>query len=175
MTPVSNFISPKASIYGNVEMGDNVRIDDFCILTGDIKLGSNIHIGCYCFLAGGYGIELEDFAQLSTRVSLFSGSDDFSGESLISPVIPDQFKPGLKGGKILMKRHALIGTNSSVLPGATMCEGAVLGAHSMAGANAVLFPWNIYAGVPARRIGARSKKMLELEKEFLEWQRLNQS
>ena len=42
-------ISRKASLYGTkgMQIGDNVRIDDFCILSGEITLGSNIHIGAY--------------------------------------------------------------------------------------------------------------------------------
>ncbi|MCB6803967.1 hypothetical protein LI178_31950, partial [Enterocloster bolteae] len=39
-------VSRKASIYNPEQMvlGDNIRIDDFCILSGNIKLGSYIHI-----------------------------------------------------------------------------------------------------------------------------------
>ena len=47
-------ISRKASIYNPEEIliGNNVRIDDFCILSGKIKLGSNIHISSFCALYG---------------------------------------------------------------------------------------------------------------------------
>ena len=39
-------ISRNATIYGadKISIGDNVRIDDFCILSGNISLGSYIHI-----------------------------------------------------------------------------------------------------------------------------------
>ena len=39
-------VSRKASIYNPEQMvlGDNIRIDDSCILSGNIKLGSYIHI-----------------------------------------------------------------------------------------------------------------------------------
>jgi galactoside O-acetyltransferase len=42
-------LSKKASLYGinKIEIGNNVRIDDFCILSGSIKLGTNIHIAAY--------------------------------------------------------------------------------------------------------------------------------
>ena len=45
-------ISKKSSIYNaqNIEIGDNVRIDDFCLLSGTIKLGNYIHIGAYSAL-----------------------------------------------------------------------------------------------------------------------------
>ena len=39
-------ISRYARFYGinNMVIGDNVRIDDFCILSGKLTIGSNIHI-----------------------------------------------------------------------------------------------------------------------------------
>ena len=45
-------ISKKASFYSpeEISIGNNVRIDDFCILSGKITLGSNIHISAFCAL-----------------------------------------------------------------------------------------------------------------------------
>ena len=55
-------ISRKASFYSiqNISIGNNVRIDDYCILSGHIKLGNNIHISAYVALYGAKGIEFED-------------------------------------------------------------------------------------------------------------------
>ena len=44
-------ISSKASIYnaGNISIGDNTRIDDFCIISAGeegIEIGRNVHIAC---------------------------------------------------------------------------------------------------------------------------------
>ena len=38
-------VSDKASIYNydQIEIGDNSRIDDFCILSGNIKIGKYCH------------------------------------------------------------------------------------------------------------------------------------
>lgn len=158
-------ISPYARIYCNyLEIGDNVRIDDFCILTGIIKIGSNLHIGCYSFLSGGEGIEIEDFAGISAKVSILSASDDYSGRSLTQPVIPDEYKPGLKKGLVTLRKHSIIGTNSTVMPGVVIGEGCAVGAYSFVKENTRR--WSIYAGVPAKYIKERSKNMLELEKEY---------
>jgi len=67
-------LSSKASIYGpeNIEIGNNVRIDDFCILSGKIKLGSYIHIAAYSALFGGEeSITMEDFTGLSSVYTQF--------------------------------------------------------------------------------------------------------
>ena len=152
-------ISPFARIYcESLEIGDNVRIDDFCILTGKIKLGSNIHIGCFGFLCGGHGIELEDCVQVSGRVSFYSSSDDYSGHSLVGPVMSDEYKPGMETGFVLIKRHALIGSNSLVMPGRTLGEGCAIGAYSFV--NKDIPDWEIWVGRPIKYLSKRSKDML---------------
>ena len=51
-------ISRKASIFSpeNISIGNNVRIDDFCLLSGKIILQSYVHISAYCALYGEKGI-----------------------------------------------------------------------------------------------------------------------
>jgi len=97
---------------------------------------------------------------------LLSESDDFSGESLISPCIPMKYKPGYKKGKITMERHCTLGAKCTILPGVTMREGSIAGAHSLIVKDCD--PWGLYVGVPARRIRERSQKMVELGKGFLD-------
>ncbi len=48
----------KCSIYSPefISIGNNVRIDDFCILSGKINLGSQIHIAAFCGLYESKGI-----------------------------------------------------------------------------------------------------------------------
>lgn len=163
-------ISPKVSIYGGdaIEIGDNVRIDDFCVLSGGsgLRIGSHIHIAVgACFFAGS-GIELADFCQVAAYCLLLSESDDFSGRSLIGPQIPMEYKPGYKRGRpIVLDRHVTLGAKCTVLPGVTMREGSIAGAHSLISADCD--PWTLYAGTPARRIRERSRDMLALEEEFL--------
>ena len=159
-----NMISDKACFYGDIKIGNNVRIDDFCILTGDIAIGDNVHIACYCFLSGQNGIIVEDFAQIGPRSTLMSGSDDFSGMSLIGPTIPEKYKFRMKKGKIIMRKHAVMGAHCVIFPGIIMEEGAALGACSLARSS--LDSWSIYAGVPAVKKKSRHKTMLEDEKEF---------
>lgn len=162
-------ISMKASIYNpdNIEIGDNVRIDDFCILSGGsgLIIGNNVHIACYSALFAGAGIIMEDFSGLSARVTLYSESDDYSGETLTNPTIPMKYKK-INRGQIILRKHCIIGVNSTVLPGVIIGEGTSVGAYSLVKSNCE--PWSIYAGIPAKRIKGRKKNMLELEKRFFE-------
>ena len=88
-------ISDKVSIYNpdQIEIGDNSRIDDFCVISGKVAIGKNIHIAIFCNVVGGEkDIVLEDFPGLACGCHVFSQSDDYSGGSLTNPTIPDRFK-----------------------------------------------------------------------------------
>ncbi len=166
-------ISDKVSIYeneGSITIGDNVRIDDFCILStggkGSIKIGNHIHISSYNGLYGGGGIIFEDFVQIASRCLFLSASDDFSGHSLVGPCVPVKYKPGLRYAPITLKKHALVGAGSIILPGVFVGEGSAIGAASVVKWN--VLPWGIYAGIPAKYIKPRSQEMKRLEKEFME-------
>ena len=158
-------ISRKASIYTpkTICIGNNVRIDDFCILSGNIKIGSNIHISAYVALYGSMGIELEDFSGISPKSVVYSAMDDFSGDYLIGPIHPES-KTNVTGGKVLIRRLVQIGSNTVVFPNIVIGEGTVVGACSLV--NHSLEPWSIYFGVPAIKHGNRKKGMLKLLENY---------
>lgn len=157
-------LSRKTSIYGasRISIGDNVRIDDFTILSAGegITIGRHVHIAGYVSFLGKERITLEDFSQVSGRTSIYSATDDFSGDYLIGPTIPDAFL-NVQAAPVTLRRHALIGAACVILPGAILSEGVAVGAMSLV--RGTLDPWTIYAGVPAKAVKARSRKMLELE------------
>ena len=79
---VNVLISDKASIYNaeQIEIGDNSRIDDFCVISGNVVIGRNVHIAVFCNVAGGSeGVTLEDFSGLAYGCQVFSQSDDYTG------------------------------------------------------------------------------------------------
>jgi len=160
-------ISRKASIYSPelIEIGNNVRIDDFCILSGKIKIGNYVHIaaGCYLF-AGDAGIELNDFSGLSSRVTIYAVSDDYSGDFLTNPTIAEAYR-GIIQGKVNLGKHAIIGAGAIILPNVSVGEGAAIGAMSLVSKS--IGSWKIAVGIPAKEIKDRSKKLLELERKFL--------
>ncbi len=154
-------ISRNASIYSpsTISMGDNVRIDDFCILSGRIDLGSYIHISAFCALYGSYGIVLENYTGLSPRCTLFSASDDFSGNHLIGPMVDKQLT-NVNGGEIRIMEYSQIGASSVLMPNVLIRRGVAVGAMSFV--NKSLDEWGIYAGIPVKRLKDRSKKLLNL-------------
>ena len=161
-------ISKKTSFYGieRISIGSNVRIDDFCVLSagkGGIEIGSYIHIAVYTSLIGGGKITLSDFCNISSRVSIYSSNDDYSGEFMTNPMVPEEYT-NVKTGSVVVGKHTIIGSGSVVLPGVVLGEGVAIGALSLVNRDAD--PFSIIAGNPARKIKARSKVLLEKESTF---------
>jgi acetyltransferase-like isoleucine patch superfamily enzyme len=162
-------VSDRASFYGTsrIHLGENVRIDDFCVLSageGGIQLGSHIHVAVYACMIGAGRITLGDFANVSSRVAIYSSSDDYSGATLTNPTVPEGYK-NVDHADVCIGRHVVIGSGSVVLPGAVLEDGVAVGALSLMRGRYPAF--GIYAGVPARRLRERSRDLLDLERRFL--------
>lgn len=159
-------ISDKASIYNcdEIEIGDNSRIDDFCVISGRISIGSFVHITPQCLVAGGIpGITIDSYCTLAYGARVFAQSDDYSGSSMTNSLIPKKYKHE-KFATIRLGRFSILGAGSIILPGAHIAEGVAIGAMSL-----VLRPteeWKIYAGVPARIIRNRDKSLIAKFEQF---------
>jgi acetyltransferase-like isoleucine patch superfamily enzyme len=155
----SILISRKASLYDikNIIIGSHVRIDDFCILSGEIAIGSFVHISAYTALYGKMGIELGDFSGLSPRVTVFSATDDFSGNFLIGPTVPEIYT-NVYGGKVYIGKYVQVGAGSIVMPKVIIGEGTAIGAMSLVKND--IEEWIIAAGIPAIKIKERNRKLI---------------
>lgn len=160
-------ISQRAAVNNpeQLEIGDNSRIDDFCVVSGNVKIGRNVHVAVFCNIAGGTeGVVLEDFAGLAYGCHVFSESDDYSGRTLTNPTVPAEFKNGTRKA-VRIGRHVIVGTNSLIFPGVTLAEGCSIGAMSMVTKSTEA--WSIYFGAPAKRLRDRKRNLLELETRYL--------
>lgn len=160
-------ISNKASIYDceKIEIDDNSRIDDFCVISGKIKIGKNVHITPQCLVAGGEkGIVFEDYTTISYGVQVFTQTDDYSGKTMTNSTIPKKYKHEHKK-EVLLKKFTIVGAGSTIMPGVVLEEGTSIGAKSLVLKSTK--PWGIYVGIPARRIKDKSKDLLELYQEYL--------
>ncbi len=161
------FISRKASIYGaeNIRIGNHVRIDDFTVLSGKVTIGDYVHIAVFTSLFGGNaGIVIEDFANLSSRIAVYALSDDYSGEFMTNPMVAEKYKNTIEH-RVVIGKHVIIATGVTILPGASLGEGSAVGAMSLVKES--VEPWTVAAGIPAKPIKPRGKRILELEKEFM--------
>ena len=162
-------ISNKTSIYGaeKIVVGDNVRIDDYCFLSageGGITLGNNIHISVYSSIAGQGAVIMEDFSGLSSRVSIYSSSDDYSGAALTNPTVPSAFTNVIHG-LVHLKKHVIVGAGTIILPGVVLEEGVAVGALSLVTKSQE--EYCIVAGNPAKFLKKRKTNLKELEWKYL--------
>lgn len=161
-------ISRKASIYSaeKISIGNNVRIDDFCIISGNIKIGNYVHIAAFSALfAGEAGIEFKDFSGVSSRVTVYGVSDDYSGEFMTNPTIRDEFRK-ITNKKVLIGEHCIVGASSVILPGVTLEEGVSIGACSLVNKNCK--EWTVNIGTPIKYLKDRKKINRVFIKRILE-------
>lgn len=163
-------ISDRASFYGasRIKIGHDVRIDDFCVLSagdGGIEISNYVHIAVYSSLIGAGKISLSDFSGLSSRVSIYSSNDDYSGATLTNPMVPAEFT-GVTHADVYLDKHVIVGSGSIILPGVILEEGVAIGALSLVNKSCKAF--GIYMGIPIRKIGERKRDLLELENHFLQ-------
>lgn len=162
-------LSDKGAYYNckNIRFGNNVRVDDFCVLSagmGGIEIGNYVHIAINASMIGAGKIRLEDFSGLSSRVSIYSSNDDYSGSAMTNPMVPSEFT-NVQHADVNIGRHVIIGSGSIVLPGVRMEEGVAIGALSLVRKSCKAF--GIYTGVPAKLISERKRDLLILEQQLL--------
>lgn len=160
-------ISRKTSIYGaeSISIGNSVRIDDFCIISGNVFLGSFIHIAAGCMLFGGKdGIIMEDYTGISSRSAVYAESDDYSGICFTNPMVPDKFRHIIRGG-VKIRKHAIIGSGCTILPGVEIGVGTAIGSMSLISRS--LEEWKICYGIPCKPVKDRNKELLKLEDEHI--------
>ena len=132
-------IAKGACIHKGAEIRDGYKI---CI-------GPRTIVGDDCILDGRGTLVIGNDVNISSRASIYTAqhqinSPDFSGE--------------FKG--VTIGHHAWISANTVVLPGVSVGEGAVLAAGGIATKN--LDPFNVYGGVPAKKIGERNRELCYL-------------
>jgi acetyltransferase-like isoleucine patch superfamily enzyme len=150
-----------------VSIGDHVAIDFGFVLTTAAKIGSYIHIGPHVSVIGGKGAQLilGDYCSVAAGVRIICKGDEHLGEGIVGALIPAKYKDRQIGEMIEIPRFAALGTNSVVMPGVKIGEGAVVGANSLLKMDAE--PWTIYAGSPAKPIRLRHKEnILKFAKEI---------
>lgn len=161
-------ISNLASFYNcsKITIGNHTRIDDFCVLSagvGGIKIGDYVHVAVYSSLIGAGKVTLSDYCNISSRVSIYSSNDDYSGATMTNPMVPAEYS-GVEHADVFLEEHVIVGSGSVILPGVKLSKGVAVGALSLVSRDCAEF--GIYAGNPAKRIKERSRHLLPLAEQF---------
>jgi galactoside O-acetyltransferase len=153
-----------------IEIGDRTRIDMGALISAGpagVSIDYNVHVAAHALVFGGGGrVAIGPFCNLSSQVRLYTVSDDFLGDFLAGPTVPDELK-NVHCGDVLLDACVLIGSGSLVLPGVSMGEGAVSCAHTVISEN--VDAGAVMVGHPARKIRQRSVWALRtLQRRYLE-------
>lgn len=105
----------------------------------NLKLGKNTDIGAFSYINAKYGVEIEENVQIGSHCSIYSVST-IDG----------------KEGKVVLKKNCKIGSHTLIMPGVTIGENSLIGAHSFVNRD---IPSNTLAyGVPVKLIKILNKR-----------------
>ena len=135
----------------NIEIGNNVYIGHYTILKGYYKnsmvIKDDVWIGPKCFLHSAGGLIIEKGVGIGPGVIILT-SQHTTGD-LENPVY---FAP-LQFEGVHIEENCDIGAGSIILPGSRIGKGVIIGAGAVVTKN--IPPFEIWAGVPAKKIGIR--------------------
>jgi len=119
--------------YPEIEDGKPTKYSWMVQAIAGLQLGTKTDIGAFTYINAKYGVVIEDMVQIGSHCAIYSVStiDDTTG-------------------KVVLKKNCRIGSHSTVLPGVTIGENSIIGAHSLVNQE---IPPNVVAfGVPAKVI-----------------------
>lgn len=136
-----------------VRVADTARIDSFVKIEGGqgVVLGPHVHIASFSYINVGGGLVIfEEGSGTAAGVIVIAGSNiPARGRSSSAAAPRDQIV--IEKSYVFVRRNAMIFAQSTVLPGVTIGENAVVAAGSLVRHDVPAF--EVWGGVPARKIG----------------------
>jgi virginiamycin A acetyltransferase len=152
-------ISPDARIHPStrgttIRIGAHSQIYDFVVIRavggdGNVEIGQHCYINPHCTLYSGSGITLGDYVLVGPHVAIVPANHAFDRRDTV--IRHQGFAPS-KGG-VVIGDDVWIGANATILDGARIGKGAVIAAGAVV--DGEVPPYEIWGGVPARKIKAR--------------------
>jgi len=139
-----------------ITIGARTMVDAFVKIkpaggSGAVTIGADCAINSGTVMYTGNGIAIGDAVLIAANCTLAPTNHAFGDRA---KRIRDQgFQPS-RGG-IVIGDDVWLGANTVVLDGAVIGQGCVIAAGSVV--RGELEPYSIYAGVPAKRVGARGQ------------------
>lgn len=138
----------------NLSIDDTARVDSFCKLEcgQGLTIGKGVHIASFSHVGiGGGEVVIGDYAGLAGGCKILSGSNTQDGYAM-SAAAPAEMQV-VKRSKTVIGPRAFIGVNAVIMYGVSIGEGAVIGAGAVVTKDVPA--GEVWAGVPARKIGER--------------------
>ena len=116
-------------------IGKNTNVWQYCVILPDAKIGENCNICSHVFIEND--VNIGDNVTIKCGVQLWNGitieDDVFIGPNVTfcNDRYPKSKNTNFKLEKILITKGASIGANSTILPGVTIGENAMIAAGSV--------------------------------------------
>lgn len=123
-------------ILPQARIGNNCNINAFCFIENDVVIGDNVTVKCGVYIWDG--ITIEDNVHIGPAVAF---TNDLYPRS----------KHNFKLERTTIKKGTSIGANSTLVPGITIEENALIGAGSVVTKN--VSNNTLWLGNPARQVG----------------------
>lgn len=134
----------------NVTIGRNVDLYPGVTFSGngEIRIGDNCKIGQNSIIYANKegGIEIGNNTIIAAQNYIIDSNHNIDREKLIS-------EQGLSASRIIIGEDVWIGANVTVIKGAKIHDGAIIGAKSLV--NSEIDENSIVVGIPAKKIGLR--------------------
>jgi acetyltransferase-like isoleucine patch superfamily enzyme len=117
--------------YPEIEDGVPTKYNWVVQKSKNLELGYKTDIGAFTYINAEHNVIIEDFVQIGSHCSIYSASTIDN-----------------KTGSVYLKKNCRIGTHSTIMPGVSIGENSIIGAHSFVNRN---IPDNCIAwGVPVK-------------------------
>lgn len=102
-----SLVSPRASVWPGVEIGENCTVGDGCVVQPWTRLGDNVHVGSGCTI--GHHVRLDEHCFLAAHVAL-AGSVTVQRAALlgVGAVVRDRVRVGAEavvGAGVVLSGH----------------------------------------------------------------------
>lgn len=123
----------------------------------NVTIGPGSIVGSRATLDGRLGITLGAHVNLSSEVAIYTQQHDPQSPSFAAV-----------GGPVVIEDRAWVSSRTTILPGVTIGEGAVVAAGAIVTGDVA--PYTIVGGIPARKIGERTRDLTyEFDKSDAAW------
>lgn len=139
-----------------IRIDERARVDSFCKIEGGqgVEIGRHVHIASFCHLnVGGGEVVFEEGSAAASHAVVIAGSNDPAGVSCSAAAPIEQ--QIVKRWKVNIGKNAILFAGAIVM--ANVGEGAVVAAGAVVTKDVP--PYEIWAGVPARKIGERVRAL----------------
>jgi acetyltransferase-like isoleucine patch superfamily enzyme len=145
-------VDAKGSSNSGINIGNNVYLGRNSILSckdGDILLKDHVNIGFNCEIFSSSKVVLEEYALLAAYCYIVGGGN-YSLEKTGRPISE---QPVFDNRGIVLEKNCWLGARVTVLDGSRIGHDSAIGASSLV--NSEISPFSIAVGIPAKMMKAR--------------------